>query len=264
MRFNLNSQFSIPNSMSYTVVTTDGFIIGSEPRGEAGKLLSIFTRELGLVLAIAQGIRLEKSKLRYSTREYSFGQFSFVKGREFWRLTDACKLNFTNVIEVTASNMGDEPSSQAPRNLNFAAHKEGRREKTAPRALPSAPEGPIVGEEPMFDAVTVIVKELIARIALLLKRLLQGESAHPELFDSIFGGVQFLGNNPDLTKDQLETLESLLVARMLYRLGYIGDDRELNGYLQSDEFAKELLGKLKDKKAILNRHINKALRESHL
>ena len=52
-------------------------------------MISIFTRDLGLVFASAQGIRFEKSKLRPFTRDYSFGQFSFVKGKEYWRLTGA-------------------------------------------------------------------------------------------------------------------------------------------------------------------------------
>jgi recombinational DNA repair protein (RecF pathway) len=41
------------------------------------------------VQAVAQGIRLEKSKLRYHTQEYSFGIFSLVRGKEYWRLTSA-------------------------------------------------------------------------------------------------------------------------------------------------------------------------------
>lgn len=69
--------------------TTPGFIISSRPHGEAGKLLSIFTRDFGLVLAAAQGIRLEESKLRYHTQDYSLGSFSLVRGRELWRLTSA-------------------------------------------------------------------------------------------------------------------------------------------------------------------------------
>src|SRR5690349_11857408 len=73
----------------YAIHTTPGFIIGSRPYGEAGKMLSIFTRDLGLVLAAAQGIRLEKSKLRYSAQDYSFGTFSLVRGKEFWRLTNS-------------------------------------------------------------------------------------------------------------------------------------------------------------------------------
>ena len=73
----------------HAIHTTPGFIIGSRPYGEAGKMLSIFTRDFGLVTATAQGIRLERSKLRYHAQDLSFGSFSLVRGREFWRLTSA-------------------------------------------------------------------------------------------------------------------------------------------------------------------------------
>lgn len=73
----------------YAIHTTPGFIIGSRPYGEAGKLLSIFTKDFGLVSAAAQGIRLERSKLRYHVQDHSFGAFSLVRGRELWRLTGA-------------------------------------------------------------------------------------------------------------------------------------------------------------------------------
>src|SRR3989344_7462999 len=75
----------------YSIRTTPGLIIGSRPSGEAGKIFSIFTRDLGLVRATASGIRLERSKLRYHTSEYSFGLFSLVRGKEYWRLTSAAE-----------------------------------------------------------------------------------------------------------------------------------------------------------------------------
>lgn len=55
-----------------------------------------------------------------------------------------------------------------------------------------------------------------------------------------------------------------MVARMLHLLGYIGDDQGLNGYLQAVEITAELLDALKDKRILLNRHINIALKESQL
>lgn len=73
----------------HNIYTTSGFIIDSRPYGEADKIISIFTRNLGLIKCSAQGIRLEKSKLRCHARDYSFGTFSLVRGREFWRLTSA-------------------------------------------------------------------------------------------------------------------------------------------------------------------------------
>ena len=49
----------------HPIHTTPGFIIASRPYGETGKILSIFTRDIGLVGAVAQGIPFEKTKIRY-------------------------------------------------------------------------------------------------------------------------------------------------------------------------------------------------------
>jgi recombinational DNA repair protein (RecF pathway) len=75
--------------MSYSVYSTRGFIVGSAPSGEAGKTYSIYTEQFGLLRAHAQGVRHLKSKLRYNLTDYSFGTFSLVRGKEFWRITGA-------------------------------------------------------------------------------------------------------------------------------------------------------------------------------
>jgi DNA repair protein RecO (recombination protein O) len=71
----------------YSVYTTAGFVLGSSERGEANKIYSIYTEDFGLVRARAQGVRLEKSKLRYNLDDFSHGHFSLVRGKELWRLT---------------------------------------------------------------------------------------------------------------------------------------------------------------------------------
>jgi len=75
--------------MSHRIYTTAGFVLASRPNGEGGKILFIFTRELGRVSTIAQGIRLSKSKLRYHAQDYSLANFSLVRGKDFWRVTGA-------------------------------------------------------------------------------------------------------------------------------------------------------------------------------
>ncbi len=75
--------------MSYTVYTTEGFILSTSPHGEANRLYCIFTREFGVIYATAQGVRLAKSKLRGHLTEFSRASVSLVKGKEFWRLTSA-------------------------------------------------------------------------------------------------------------------------------------------------------------------------------
>jgi DNA repair protein RecO len=73
--------------MAHHVYTTPGFIVHSKPTGEAGKFFLIFTRELGMLGATAQGVRFSQSKLRYHTQDYSYSLFSLVRGKEVWRIT---------------------------------------------------------------------------------------------------------------------------------------------------------------------------------
>lgn len=196
----------------HAIVTTDGFVIDSRSYGEADKVYFIFTREMGLIKAVAQGIRLEKSKLRYHVTENELATFSLVRGREVWRLTNA-----------------QESESQKKSTLRVAGYSE-----------------------------------LIARIALILRRVLHGEESNPTLFEYIEECLVFLQQNHTLTAEHLLTLESLTVLRILHVLGYVGDDADLKECLNSSAVTLELLDLLKLKRPILNKHINRAIKESHL
>ena len=68
---------------------THGFILGSRNKGEANKMLTIYTREMGLVRAMVQGIRLHKSKLRFTLQDFSCANIDLVRGRDIWRVTSA-------------------------------------------------------------------------------------------------------------------------------------------------------------------------------
>lgn len=68
---------------------THGFILSSRNTGEANKMLTIYTREMGLVRAVVQGIRLQKSKLRFTLQDFSYVKVDFVRGKEIWRVTSA-------------------------------------------------------------------------------------------------------------------------------------------------------------------------------
>lgn len=72
---------------------THGFIISSRASGEANKMLTIYTRELGLIHAMAQGIRLSKSKLRFTLQDFSYAKIDLVKGRDIWRVTSATNIS---------------------------------------------------------------------------------------------------------------------------------------------------------------------------
>lgn len=61
--------------------------------GEANKLFLIYTKEMGLVRAVAQGVRLNKSKLRFALQDFAYAQVDLVRGRDIWRVTSATTAN---------------------------------------------------------------------------------------------------------------------------------------------------------------------------
>ena len=75
--------------MAHHIYTTPGFLVHSSASGEAGKYYLVFTRDLGMIGATAQGVRLSQSKLRYYTQDFALSLFSVVRGKEIWRMTGA-------------------------------------------------------------------------------------------------------------------------------------------------------------------------------
>lgn len=72
---------------------TEGLILGSRNYGETGKYYSIFTRDLGMIYASAQGVRKMSSKLRFVLQDFTYLKIDLVKGKDFWRITSASKTN---------------------------------------------------------------------------------------------------------------------------------------------------------------------------
>lgn len=192
--------------MSYHVYQTKGFVLGSAPLGEAHKSYTIYTRDMGLVFASAQGIRLVQSKLRYSIDDYRLTAFALVRGREVWRVTNA------------------REAEHAPLS--------GRR------------------------------LVLFARVSSLVKRLLHGEEKNEYLFDSLEALYVYL-SQANLPAQILSTLETLVVLRCLYALGYVNASL-FEGYLDTTNLSEPLLVSFSSHKKHAVDAINKALEESHL
>lgn len=72
---------------------TEGIILGSGNYGETGKYYSVFTRDLGMIYASAQGVRKISSKLRFVLQDFTYIKVDLVKGKDFWRITSASKTN---------------------------------------------------------------------------------------------------------------------------------------------------------------------------
>lgn len=72
--------------MAYHVYTTKGFVLKGLPAGEADKYYYMLTEELGLVVANARSVRKSESKLAAGLEDFSFGTFSFIRGKHSWKI----------------------------------------------------------------------------------------------------------------------------------------------------------------------------------
>ena len=72
---------------------TEGIILSSRNFGEAGRYYHIFTRDLGMITASAQGVRKMSSKLRHVLQDFSYLKIDFVQGKNIFRITNASKTN---------------------------------------------------------------------------------------------------------------------------------------------------------------------------
>lgn len=88
----------------YDVHTTEGIVLESIPVGEANKRVIVFTKDFGMVHAVAQGIRFQKSKLRFRLVDYSVVSLSLVKGKGQWRLTNV--LDYDNAFGLFQKDGG--------------------------------------------------------------------------------------------------------------------------------------------------------------
>ncbi len=68
---------------------TKAVILKSAPAAEANKRFWLFTKDFGLVVAVAQGVRKPEAKLRGQTPDYSFISADLVRGKEVWRMVSA-------------------------------------------------------------------------------------------------------------------------------------------------------------------------------
>ena len=105
--------------------------------------------------------------------------------------------------------------------------------------------------------------EIVRNIYSLLLRLIHGEEKNEALFDCILSFYNFLSKN-DFTEDNLKNLETIVVLRILYLLGYFKKSFDLSGFAEKNDLNFELLDSFKDKRKLAISEINTALKETHL
>lgn len=111
----------------------------------------------------------------------------------------------------------------------------------------------LYGEQPTREA-----RGLLRTIVLLLRRLIQGEAAHPELFDEVISVI---------TKpmgEEYVLLEQVMTVRMLAMLGYISPDAPIAPLIQAPDVSGAVSAYVREHEPHYIRTIESALRESHL
>ncbi len=192
----------------YELKICEGVVLSKRGVGEANVLVSILTRDLGLVRALARSARAETSKLRYGLEPLSRARFSFVRGKHEWKLT------------------GVEGVSRA--NLSSTAAQARRA----------------------------------GRIAKLLLRLIHGEEVEATLYESVAMGLEALSRAQ--VEEDAESIESVLVLKILYHLGYLPHTKELRSFIDADFFSLELAAEAAASRRLLMRAINESLHATGL
>lgn len=195
----------------YHLYHTEALVLGGEPSGEGSRRLTLFTRELGLLSAVATSVREERSKLRYGLQDFSYTMVSLVRGRAEWRVTNA----------ALAANLA----------VSFRDFSEAR--------------------------------ELLARIAKLLRRLLTGEEKNEPLFRAVYEPFAYLEQNRNPAC--VAQIEVVLVLRILSLLGYLAPRKEFEVFLTEPlSWSTELFGSATHLRALALSEINRSLRETQL
>lgn len=190
------------------IYETDAYILKTVPQGEADMFVTCLTKEFGLVRVYAQGLRYEKSKLRFAVQEYARVTVSVVQGKHVWRLT----------------------SAQADTLLTVC----------------------------LSEAACAVV----VRIFRLLERLLQGEATNTALFEVVDAGCAVL--QEPMHVEQYASIETMMVLRILYHLGYIDGTKVFQPIISSCEYNNALQTYTTENQRMILDAINHALKESHL
>lgn len=184
--------------MSYRIYRTETIVLRSYPYREADRTLVLYTEDFGLVYARAQGIRHERSRLRYGLTDLAHSQVALVRGKAGWRVTGAV------------------PRSTYP------------IERNALLAL--------------------------ARISVLVTRLVHGEDQNAYLFNTIMSAHQRLREG-----ERADLIEVVSVSRILHALGYIAPDASDVHLFAEHAYESETLKMTEAKLPHLLRRINETL-----
>lgn len=212
--------------MSHHIYHTRGIVIEAINVREANKTYWIFTRDLGMVLASAQGVRLAASKLRFSLQPLSIAEISLVRGRAGWRVVNAREISN---IYWRIKNL-PQSVAMSTRVLRLVRRLVTGEEKN----------------EALFD-----------RLSEGLMFLAGGVGGEANVADSTRVG----GALP--TIKQVMNLEFILLLQVLYNLGYFAPPTDLLWCI-NDPLSSEMIENMSAFRSQAIAHINSSIKETQL
>lgn len=91
--------------MPSEIYQTEGIILNSFDQGEADKVISVYTKEFGMIRLFARGTRRSSSKLNKFLNIFSYNRFGFVSGKDSWHLIDVEDLDHLDLIKEEAEKL---------------------------------------------------------------------------------------------------------------------------------------------------------------
>lgn len=194
--------------MAHDVHTTKALVMRRAPSREGDAVIWLLTKDFGLIPAVAQSVRKERSKMRFALQDLSSARVSLVRGRDIWRITGAEE------------------------------------------------------DEMLLQETEVPVRVLMGRVAAIISRLVPSEDVHTTLYDVCHTGFQYAATTRN--EEERNVLELLLVARVLYVLGYMKDKDIYRDFITTPDISDELLQHVSAIQKELLHDVNAGLSESQL
>ncbi len=106
-------------------------------------------------------------------------------------------------------------------------------------------------------------KKTLTQVLMVVTRLIKGEDANAQLFKEVIEFCEVLVLWRD-DKELVKNLEYVMMLRILFILGYIAADADIQEFLTSDWMRTSVEKGQTIPRIKIAAHINKALKESHL
>jgi len=103
--------------------------------------------------------------------------------------------------------------------------------------------------------------KVMAQIVTLLIKMMPGEECHPAVFSLVKSAFTEIKS---IEKEDLESFEMLVVLRVMFELGYVAKNSEIEIFLKDNNWENYILREVSVNRNILLMVVNKAIKESQL